>query len=367
MNIETTLRKEGIEVVKELDTLKVNSIAQKITNRLCSVFPEYGFSRAELFASISRLHMYLAKIEDKLCGAKYFYKNKSIYFNIDYSLSEVDSFSLHECLHYLQEALDENGHLVRLGLYDFTNNYGIALNEAATQLMVSEALEQPYFDVKYYNLSIPSNSPDYYPLECAIVKQMSYFTGSYPLFYSTLHGNDIFKNTFITIAGEKCFKTININLDKMLNLENELCIYIDELKYCEENIKRVRKLNNIIDNIKKEISSLFLTCQDSIISQCFSSEFKNIRTLEDVKNLKDKLYQFQALVATNENYTFYNEFYRTMMDSLEEKTAYIEENGPYDFQKILNSDITVVSSAKKSFGLLRKMLYRLGLLGQKGF
>lgn len=362
MNIKNTLRKEGIDVIKKLDILKVNSIAQKITNTLCLAFPEHVFSRTELFANISRLDMYLAKMTDSLCGAKYFYKNKSIYFNIDYPLSEISFFSIHECLHYLQEVVDDNGNLIRLGLYDFARNHGMALNEAAVQLMTVEALNKPISDFTYYNLHINSRSQDYYPLECAIVKQMSYFTGTYPLYYSTLHGNDVFKNTFIAIAGENTFFTVEKNLDKILELEDELSHYSDSLKYYEENSKKINKINSIISHIKKQITNLFFASQNIIISSCFSRELENIRTLKDVTELKNKLYNFQHYIATNDNYTFYNEFYRNMMESLECKTKYIEENGEYDFKKILTSDITVISNAKKSISILRRMLYKLGFI-----
>lgn len=304
---------------------------------------------------------------DSLCGAKYFYKNNAIYFNIDYSLSEVDTFSIHECLHYLQEVKDERGNLVRLGLYDFIDNCGMALNEAAVQLMTAEALNSQMQDVTYYQLYIPSNSPDCYPLECAIVRQMTYFTGTYPLYYSTLHGNDIFKNTFITIANEKTFRQIEINLDKMLALENELSYYTDCLQTYEGNIRKIKQLNKVIEHTKQEITNLFLACQNSIIANCFTKDFENIRNLDDIKELKDKLYQFQSYIATNDSYTFYNEFYRHMMEALELKAKEIEEHGPFDLKKVLTSDITVVSSAKQGVSLLRRMLTRLGLLGQKDF
>lgn len=367
MRIESTLRKEGIEVVKELDTLRVNSIAQRITNRLCSAFPEHCFSREDLFASISRLHMYLAKMSDSLCGAKYFYKNNSIYFNVDYSLSQVDAFALHECIHYLQEVKSENGTLIRLGLHDFSSNTGVALNEASVQLMASEALGASVQDAVYYNLQLATTSPDYYPLECAIVRQMGYFTGTYPLYYSTLHGNDVFKNTFITIASEKAFYLIENNLDKMMQLESELSYYCDLLKTYENSIRKVKKLNFLIERSKKEISNLFLSCQNTIISSCFSKELKNIRNLENVIELKDKLYKFKDYIATTDSYSFYNDFYCNMMESLEAKRQYIEEHGPFDFKDVLTSDITVVSNARKSISLLRRMLYRIGLLSERDF
>ena len=367
MSIESTLRKEGIEVIKELDTLRVNSIAQRITNRLCSAFPEHCFSREDLFASFARLHMFHAKMTDSLCGAKYFYKNNSIYFNIDYSLSQVDVFALHECIHYLQEVKNENGNLIRLGLYDFTCDNGIALNEAAVQLMTSEALGENVQEANYYNLQLATPSPDYYPLECAIVRQMSYFTGTYPLYYSTLHGNDVFKNTFITIAGEKAFYLIENNLDKMMQLESELSCYSELLRNYNGSNRKIKKLKYLIERTKKEISNLFLSCQNTIISFCFSKELKNIRNLENVIELKNKLYKFKDYIATNDSYSFYNNFYCNMMESLEEKRKYIEEHGPYDFKEVLTSDITVVSNARKSISLLRRMLYRFGLLGQRDF
>lgn len=117
MNIKSTLRKEGIEIVQQLDTLRKNSIANKITTTLCSTFPEHGFSSNELFIEICNLNMFLAHFQDNLVGAKYFYKTKSIYFNINFDLDEVDMFALHECIHYLQESYDAKGNLSRLGLY----------------------------------------------------------------------------------------------------------------------------------------------------------------------------------------------------------------------------------------------------------
>lgn len=120
MSIQSTLRKEGIEVIQELDTLRVNSIANKITNALCSTFPEHGLSSNDLFIEICNLNMYLAHFEDNSIGAKYFYKNKSIYFNANFDLDNIDMFSFHECLHYLQEAYDAKGNLSRLGLYQLS-------------------------------------------------------------------------------------------------------------------------------------------------------------------------------------------------------------------------------------------------------
>lgn len=120
MSIQSTLRKEGIDVIQELDTLRVNSIANKIANTLCSTFPEHGFSSHDLFIEICNLNMYLAHFKDNSIGAKYFYKNKSIYFNANFDLENINMFSFHECIHYLQEVYHTNGKLSRLGLYELS-------------------------------------------------------------------------------------------------------------------------------------------------------------------------------------------------------------------------------------------------------
>ena len=365
MNIKSTLRKEGIKVIKQLDTLRINSIASKIANALCSTFPEHGFSSNDLFIEICNLNMYLANFEDNSIGAKYFYKNKSIYFNANFDLDSIDMFSLHECIHYLQEKYDSRGKLSHLGLYNLSKNYGIGLNEAAVQLMTSECLKMQPEEVKYYNLSLSTSSPTNYPLECALLRQVCYFTGSYPLYHSTLCCDDIFKNTFSTLSDEKTFYIVQENLDRMLALENELDYYTSLLAHYENNIRKIRNLNNIIEKYRQEISQLFLTTQNRIISYCFSKEFHEIKTLEAITEFKNKLYNFKSLIAYNEAYTFYNEFYCKAMEKLEEKRKEIEETSLSIIRNEITKDITVVSNAKGAFSFLKRIAYRLGISKRK--
>lgn len=78
MSIETDLKKDGIEVTQVLDTLKINSIARNISQKICETFPNYGFSSNELFIRLSRLNMYKAKMPERngrgeLFLQKYFY------------------------------------------------------------------------------------------------------------------------------------------------------------------------------------------------------------------------------------------------------------------------------------------------------
>ena len=45
MSVESDLRKDGIEVIKKLDTLKVNSIARNVALRLCETFPDFNLNQ----------------------------------------------------------------------------------------------------------------------------------------------------------------------------------------------------------------------------------------------------------------------------------------------------------------------------------
>ena len=221
MGIKSILKREGIEDVKELDTLTVNKIAKRISKKLADNFSEHDLTESKLFIEISRLKMYVAKMPNDLSGAKYLWLNNSIYFKDSVEFSTIEEFATHECLHYLQELKDEKGNVIRLGLYDFVAgaNKGIAINEAAVQLMAEKASGNVSDRVKYYDIFLDTISPDYYPLQCALVNELAYFTGDYALYHSTLYSDDIFKDTVDAKFGKKAYVTIRDALDILMQKE----------------------------------------------------------------------------------------------------------------------------------------------------
>ena len=44
MSVESDLKKDGIEVIKKIDTLRVNSIARTVSNSLCETFPDFNLN-----------------------------------------------------------------------------------------------------------------------------------------------------------------------------------------------------------------------------------------------------------------------------------------------------------------------------------
>ena len=216
MNIENDLKKDGITVIKSLDTLSVTLIAKFVAEKFISAFPFSGFRYNDLFIKISRLNMFIADIPEGMSEANYFYKNSSIYFKQGLTMDQMKELTVHEFIHHFQEIKDNKGTLYRLGLCDFTKVkvHGMALNEAAVQLISSKILKKDIDNVKYYGIEFSTISPSYYPMLCNLVNQMAYLIGEDVLFDSTLYSNDKFKNSFIKLCGQKTLNQIEKNFDK---------------------------------------------------------------------------------------------------------------------------------------------------------
>lgn len=326
MSIKSDLKKDGIEVIEPLDTLKINSIASNISIKICETFPEYGLNQNELFIKLSRLNMYKAKIPEGMAEANYFYKNTSIYFNEHIPDEDLEEFAVHECIHYIQEVKDKRNFLVRMGLCDYTEFkiYGLGLNEAAVQLMSSQINGIPKEYVKYFGISFETISPSYYPLECCLVNQMAYITGEDVLFKSTLKSDDNFKFKFADLTSPKVFLAIQNAIDDILFAEEDIIKLNNKIAQIDDRNKKVDGMLKKIEELKNEISLTFMRTQNLIISSYFDKAFKSIHNLEEVENYRKKLYSFKDYLGHTEGYTFFNDYYVSKMDQLEQKYNALE-------------------------------------------
>ena len=361
MSINSKLRKEGIEILEQLNTLKVNTVATNIASKLCLAFPEHNLNRSQLFADLCRLNMYVAKMPMDFTGAKYFYKNNSIYFNENISLDEMSDLAVHECIHYIQELRDSNNNLTKMGLYNFSFNYGLGINEAAVQLMASEANMSKFTSETYFGVLLKTNSPDYYPLECSLVNQMAYFTGTYPLYHSTLYSNDIFKKTFILKSDKKTYSTIVRNLDKLLALETDLNYFSSELQYADK-VNTIKLLNKLIVSKKSSIKDLYYRTQNLIIEKCFTAEFNDIRNLDDIKSFTKKLYNYKNVMGSSDDYSFYNKFYCKMMELIESKKEYIKQFGEislFEINDTTANSLVVLNNSKNAFDFVNILFSKI--------
>ena len=360
MSIESDLRKDGIEVIEKLDTLKINSMANNISAKLCETFPQYNLNQNELFIKLSRLNMYKAQMPEGMAEANYFYKNSSIYFNEHIQNEDLEEFAIHECIHYLQEVKDKKNYLIRMGLCDYTEFkiYGLGLNEAAVQLMSSKINGIPKEYVKYFGISFETTSPSYYPLECCLVNQMAYITGEDILFESTLNSNDNFKNKFANLTSPKIFIAIQNAIDEILNNEENIIKLNNKIIEVDDRNKKVDGMLQKIDELKREISLTFMRTQNLIISSYFDKAFYSISTLEEVENFRRKLYSFKDYLGCTDGYTFFNDYYVNKMEQLEKKYNALE-NGE------IETAIKIISKKENKFlaifRAIKKLIFRNNL------
>ena len=363
MKDTNALKKYGIEIISQLSTLEINKIAANISEKICSSFPEHNINKSDLFVMLSRLNMYYAKFNDN-SAAKYCYKTETIYFKEDIDFENLETPAIHECLHFIQTIKNKNGRLLKLGLYkpSFFYSTGLALNEAAVQLMASYATDAPIESVKYYGLNIFTNSPDYYPIECSLVKQMTYFTGTYPLYHSTIYSDDIFKNTFIMKSDELTYEKIVDNLDLIQEYQETLqkeTLYLSYIEYNNQNSIKVQNTQQKIEHLKKLIKETTLQTQELILTSCTKSDLELVRDNQSVKEFKDKLYNFKELLISTENYTFYNEFYCQMMEELDVKRELIKKYGVLNVFKDIRENLALIETRQENLNLFQVALKKL--------
>ncbi len=353
MSVESDLRKDGIEVISKLDTLRINSIARNVSIKLCETFPNFNLNQNELFIKLSRLGMYRAKMPEGMAEANYFYKNTSIYFNEHIPDEDLEEFAIHECIHYLQEVKDKRNYLIRMGLCDYTEFkiYGLGLNEAAVQLMASKINGIPKEYVKYFGISFETNSPSYYPLECCLANQMAYIVGEDILFESTLNSNDNFKIKFSSLTSPKNFMAIQNAFDEIINNEEEIIKLNNRIANIDNRNKKVDGMLQKIDELKREISLTFMRTQNLIISSYFDKAFDLITNLEEVEKYRRKLYSFKDYLGCMEGYTFFNDYYVNKMMQLEDKYNSIENGEVETAIKVItkkeNIFISIFKAIKK--------------------
>lgn len=346
MSIESDLRKDGIKVIGPLDTLSVNTISRNIAEKICRAFPEQNFIFQNLFIALSRIPMYIAEIPDGFAEATYFYKNSSMYFKKGLKLDELEKYAVHEFIHYLQEIKDKKGRLIRLGLCDYgeIKICGTGLNEGAVQLMASKVIDTPEEIVKYYGISLPTNSPSYYPLLCNLVNQMAYVTGNQALYDSTLYGSDLFKKRFVDLCGLDNFLRIQSNLDKLLDIEEKAIILNNKLLCDDVEGIKAQRIAKKIEDCKNKIRKIYFETQNLIYTSYFNLQFSRISTTADIDDYRVKLYNYKNYMGISETYSDFNEFYINKMMDLDNK-----------YENIMNNTNLVVTNNSAIFRFFRKI------------
>lgn len=315
------LKKYGIYNIQPVDTLTTNKFYAKLSKSLEKIFNTYSMESDNLFIKLSRINMFYSDFDEEHVKAKYVPDYKGIFIKPDIDIENLDSSVIHEAIHFLQSSFDEKDNLISMGLIDGKKH--IALNEAATQLIASTSSNEKPSSVTYFDLYFSSPSPNYYPLETAILKQMLFFTGSFPLFHSGLLSNSIFKETFKTITSENVFNYISLELDNLMKFQDELAnLYNKKLK---PNISNFRKkyIDKKIQIVKTNIQNTVLNLQDSIYQNCFNNLLNKIESLSDCEDIRAQISNFENILIQKENDFSFNNYTAFAQSVIQEKEKQI--------------------------------------------
>ena len=342
MSVKPNHKLNGIRNAVEISAKDRHTISKKAIDLIYPVVSEFNISKEMLFNSLGKSNMYLADFEDMSMG-KYDYTTNSIYFSNELDITNLDSSVIHEILHFFQAELTENNFLVRMGLFEpsklFRSEKGLGLNEASVQYLSSIIAKEVPDHVRYYELELVTPSSNYYPLETAIVRQMCFFTGTYPLFFSTLFSTDLFEKTFKTITSEDNYNYIEKKLTEIVHLKEKLYnIYSHIHTHNQAESKKISVLNNIT-NLKNKLRETVLDVQKIIYTSAFANELDKVETVQDIVNIQTLISNFENYIISYENDYSFEQFKDKISVELNNKLALIEAYGNYSFALKAKKDI----------------------------
>lgn len=217
--------------------------------------------------------------------------------------------------------------------------------------MAAKASNLEYENVKYFDISLSTNTPMYYPLECALVRQMAYVVGEDVLFDSTIHSNNNFRDEYISLTSEKDFFTIQKNIDLLVENQSKLEILYDALEDVGIDENFVNKIVKEIETKKSNIKELFLNTQNLILTSYFDNSINLAYTPKAIENYRNKLYLFKNLIGYYQYDNFYNEYYVNKMMELEKR---------YELDMTEVTDLAVIKPSFISRLITKlKLLFRL--------
>ena len=342
MSVKPNHKLNGIRNAVEISAKDRHTISKKAIDLIYPVVSEFNISKEMLFNSLGKSNMYLADFEDMSMG-KYDYTTNSIYFSNELDITNLDSSVIHEILHFFQAELTENNFLVRMGLFEpsklFRSEKGLGLNEASVQYLSSIIAKEVPDHVRYYELELVTPSSNYYPLETAIVRQMCFFTGTYPLFFSTLFSTDLFEKTFKSITSEDNYNYIEKKLTEIVHLQEKLSnIYSHIHTHNQAESKKISVLNNIT-NLKNKLRETVLDVQKIIYTSAFANELDKVETVQDIVNIQTLISNFENYIISYENDYSFEQFKDKISVELNNKLALIEAYGNYSFALKAKKDI----------------------------
>ena len=294
MKENSELKRYNIEPIRRLTTEEIEYIASQTTKKMEMMLPE--FKGDYVYEQIKKANIYLAKIPNKYTSVNYIVSNNTIYIRGEENIKNINEFMLHEIFHYIQCNGENNpgGMPIQMGLCKF-NSYkvkGLAMNEAAIQLIISVILENKQENNNYFDIHIKSIYNKYFPILCALLQQIVYILGYKELLNSMLENSDEFKEKFEEFAGKKAYAFLIEAFDKMMKARDKIAENNRIISNESTNEKKKKILQKQIEIYVKEIQNHFLAIQKLCFTEYFNPLFKSAKNKDDILNIKKEIERY---------------------------------------------------------------------------
>lgn len=272
------LEKNGIKPLKKLDFEEKIYITEMISDKLATNNKQLENEYSELYIKIVNCEMFYAEIDPKFRGVFYFYKNNTIYFDIERDIKKIDSFLIREIIHYIQNFAKITKDCTRAGLCKFMNLkiWGLGINEAIVQYITAKSLKQELSKVSNENIAIYTNSEEQYKYMTSLAHELLLLLGEDSAIKSCIMSNDEFENELYNIFQGSTEKLVK-NFDLLL----------------EENNKNIKNEEKII--------KIYMQTQDILYNIYFTNILKRINTIEEVRNVMYKIEEFERIKGVTYN------------------------------------------------------------------
>ena len=324
IKIKKELKNLGIKPIEELSVQERTYIAEKVATKLVSLNID-GLTHNEILEKLFCAKMYTAQMRSNLGKASYFYKNKTIYFDKNTSLLELDENILRECIHYLQDKSDAKEKTKRMGLCTFEEYKvrGMALNEVGINYIVNKLLNRQDKNKSFI-----------------LLKQILLITGEEVFLESLLNNNNKFEEKFMEQTNsEVLYYKMQNTFDAMFDLEQ----ITKRLNLEGRTSRNPEKYLSKINMHKHTLSSKFLEMQWEIYNRYFSRKIELIDKIEEIKAYKNELFNFNQWLELSEDELKYTNFVTGKFERLNKIETQILKS------KANNSMILVENSAIHKF------------------
>lgn len=307
MNISRDLEKIGIFPKEELRIEEKNRIARDVTEKLCSNLKELYDCYNELYMRLFNCDMYYADVHEKFGDVFYYYKNNTIYIDSKKDISNIDSYMIHETIHYLQNfsKINKDKESNRAGICQFMEFklFGLGINEAIVQYITAKALENKIHRINNEAITIATNSENYYKYMTSLVGQILLLIGEKEAIESCLNSTENFEN--------KLYNTFEENTDKIV-----------------KNFDLILEENNKNDRDESKIIEIYMQTQELIYTTYFTKICKRLTTIKEVDTEVEKLEDYSNIVGRLLETTIEEDKFKNFKKDMESKflKKYIEIN-----------------------------------------